>query len=193
MLDSSSADCWKIVYCDQDNFADSASSVIHGTKSTMGYIPNIESPSGINVPLIINAKDVTTAHSISVVSPLTDQQVWTAASASTKEALDAVEAAQKAFPAWSKTKASERRDIFLRAAELFLERKKELQHYMNQEIGADEHFQNFIIDTTVEGLKDTAGRIAGAVQGHVPPSIHDGMKAMIQKVPYGVVLGIAPW
>ncbi|CAH0033854.1 unnamed protein product [Clonostachys rhizophaga] len=162
----------------------------------MGGLPNgnhTKTHFGTNLPLIVDGKDVTTGNVISVISPLTDKEVWTASAASTKEALDAVTAAEKAFPAWSKTKPSERRDLFLRAAELFLERKKELQTIIHHEIGADEHYQEFIIGLAVEGLKDTAGRIASAVEGHVPASTHDGMRALIQKKPYGVILGIAPW
>lgn len=64
---------------------------------------------------------------------------------------------------------------------------------MHQEIGADKAYQDFILGLAVEGLKDTAGKIAGALQGAIPVSNHDGMRAMIYKRPYGVVLGIGPW
>lgn len=147
----------------------------------------------VNVPLIIIAKDVTTENFISVASPLTDEDIWTASSASTKEALDVVTAAENAFPGWSKTTPSQRRDIFLRAAALLLERKQELRYYIHRETGADDYHQEFIIGLAIEGLKDTAGRIAGAVQGHVPTSTHGGMKAMVHKKPYGTVFGIALW
>ncbi|EFY86960.1 aldehyde dehydrogenase, putative [Metarhizium acridum CQMa 102] len=72
-------------------------------------------------------------------------------------------------------------------------RRKELGEYLNQEIGANQGYQDFIIGLSIEGLKDTAGRIAGACQGWVPESVHEGMKAMVLKRPYGVNLGIAPW
>ncbi|KAG8411082.1 hypothetical protein J3458_016193 [Metarhizium acridum] len=72
-------------------------------------------------------------------------------------------------------------------------RRKELGEYLNQEIGANQGYQDFIIGLSIEGLKDTAGRIAGACQGWVPELVHEGMKAMVLKRPYGVNLGIAPW
>lgn len=72
-------------------------------------------------------------------------------------------------------------------------RKAELGEYMNLEIGANQDYQDFIISLAIEGLKDTAGRIAGACQGQVPESLHKGMKAIVHKRPYGVNLGIAPW
>ena len=72
-------------------------------------------------------------------------------------------------------------------------RQAELGEYMRQEIGANEGYQGFIIGLAIEGLRDTAGRIAEACTGSVPDSSHDGMKAIVYKRPYGVVLGIAPW
>ncbi|RYP14074.1 hypothetical protein DL765_006608 [Monosporascus sp. GIB2] len=145
------------------------------------------------VPLIINGKEVVTKGTFPVVSPLTCKEIWSCSSASKQDVSDAVGAAEAAFPAWSKTKPSQRRDLFLRAADIVLRRKEELGSYMHHEIGADKDYQEFILGLAVEGLRDTAGRIAGAVQGQVPESIHDGMKAIIYKKPYGVVLGIAPW
>ncbi|KAL9561791.1 hypothetical protein ACKAV7_014053 [Fusarium commune] len=44
---------------------------------------------------------------------------------------------------------------------------------------------------TIEGLRDTAGGIAGAMPGAAPESIHQGMQAMVHRRPYGVVPGIA--
>lgn len=64
---------------------------------------------------------------------------------------------------------------------------------MHEEIGADQAYQDFILVLTIEGLKDTAGRISGALQGEVPVSNHDGMHVITYKRPYGVVLGIGPW
>lgn len=128
-----------------------------------------------------------------VISPLTGKSIWSSASASQQDAINAVEAAQTAFPAWSKTKPAERRDIFLRAADIIEKRREELNFYINQEIGADKSYQGFMLALSIEGLKDTAGKIADAVRGQVPVSIHDGMQAIIHKRPYGVVLGIAPW
>lgn len=145
------------------------------------------------LPLFIGGKNVDTATTFPVISPLTNKEIWSSSSASTQDAINAVEAAQEAFPSWSKTKPGERRDIFLRAADIIEKRREELNFYINQEIGADTNYQNFMLALSIEGLKDVAGKIADAVCGQVPVSIHDGMQAIIHKRPYGVVLGIAPW
>ncbi|KAH7028895.1 aldehyde dehydrogenase [Microdochium trichocladiopsis] len=154
---------------------------------------NTNSTAAYTVPLVINNEEVRTTTTFPVISPLDGREIWTCSSASTQDALSAVAAAQAAFPAWSRTKPSERRDLFLRAADIIERRKEELGHYMHLEVGADKAYQEFILGLSIEGLRDTAGRIAGAVQGSVPESNHAGMKAIIYKKPYGVVLGIAPW
>lgn len=145
------------------------------------------------VPLIINGKDVTTEETFAVTGCLKGADISHCSTAAPQHVNDAVEAARAAFPSWSATKPSERRDIFLRAAEIFARRKDEMAHYIHEEIGASKEYQDFIIGLAIEGLKDTAGRIAGAVTGEIPTSIHKGMGAMVLKRPYGVVLGIAPW
>ncbi|KAJ0164984.1 Vanillin dehydrogenase [Colletotrichum tanaceti] len=148
---------------------------------------------GRPVPLVINGKDVVTETTFPKIGPLENKQIWTASAASREDAIAAADAAQAAFPAWSRTKPSRRRDILLRAADVMDRRRVELGGYMRQEVGADQGYQDFILGLAVEGLRDTAGKIADACAGSVPDSIHDGMRAIVYKRPYGVVLGIAPW
>jgi len=144
------------------------------------------------VPLIINGRD-THGEEFEVKTPLTNTPIWNATAATAQNVEDAVASAQAAFPAWAATKHSERRDVFMRTADIMEKRRDEFTGYMHQEIGAGVDMQNFIFSVSVEGLRDTAGRIAGATTGTVPQSLHKGMRAMVEKVPYGVVLGIGPW
>ncbi|KAJ4188729.1 hypothetical protein NW759_016804 [Fusarium solani] len=51
-------------------------------------------------------------------------------------------------------------------------RRAELGEYMHHEIGANKFYQDFILGLTIEGLRDTAGGIAGAMTGAAPESIH---------------------
>ncbi|UPK96369.1 hypothetical protein LCI18_007304 [Fusarium solani-melongenae] len=160
------------------------------TRSHRGY-RNISTKH--TVPLVINGKDIKSSKSFPVISPLTGKEVWSMSCATKDHIDDAVENAHDAFTKWSKTKASARRDIFLAAADIMNKRRKELGEYMHHEIGANQDYQDFILGLSIDGLKDTAGRIAGAVQGTVPDSNHEGMRALVYKRPYGVNLGIAPW
>lgn len=145
------------------------------------------------VPLYIDGKDITSSSTFPVVSPSTGETVWNASSASTKDALAAVDAAQKAFPAWNKTKPIYRRNILFKAAELLEQRSKECIEYIMQETGAVEMFGKFNMMTTAEMLRDVGGRIEEALHGEIPVCMDDNTQAMLLKEPFGVVLGIAPW
>lgn len=145
------------------------------------------------IPLLINGKEVTTTTTFPVTDPRNDETAWQCSGASKSDAISAIEAAQAAFPAWSRTTASERRDIFLRAATLMEERSDELSEYMAKETGGAAQWGGFNVSTTVEMMRDIAGRIAGALEGVIPQTAEGDKMAMVLKEPYGVVLGIAPW
>jgi acyl-CoA reductase-like NAD-dependent aldehyde dehydrogenase len=145
------------------------------------------------VPLLINGKEVATSTTFPVISPSSHKQIWAASSASLDDVQSAVAAAQAAFKPWAKTKPSARRDIFLKAAEIFASRGKEFGGYMQQETGAAEAFSTgFNVPLTVEMLRDVAGRIS-TVTGCIPTCANEGTSALVIKEPFGVVLGIAPW
>ena len=149
--------------------------------------------SGHTVPLQINGHEVETTNTFDVVDPSTGKTVWKSASASKEDAINAIEAAQAAFPAWSKTKPAARRDIFLKAAEILASRSDELQEYMMIETGSTTAFAGgFNVPNSVEMLKDVAGRII-TISASVPVMGEEGKSAIVFKEPYGVVFGIAPW
>ncbi len=145
------------------------------------------------VPLLINGEEVTTKTTFDVVSPVTHHAIWKCSSASKDDAVKAVEAAQAALPAWSKMKPSQRRDILLKASDVFASRGEEFAEYMKIETGAsDTMASGFNIPNAVEQLRDVAGRVMSST-GHIPVCGEEGKSAMILKEPYGVILGIAPW
>lgn len=163
--------------------------------TTNGIVHDGKAASVINdnlVPLIIGGNDIPGPATFSVINPADGQELWKAGGASVKEANQAVDAAAAAFPAWARTKPSVRRDIFLRAAELFQERIDELTEYQKQETAADPNFVQWILGLTVDNLKEVAGKTP-FVAGSFPSSEDDGRGAIVIKEPYGVVLGIAPW
>lgn len=145
------------------------------------------------VPLLIDGKEVTTSTTFEIVSPSTGEKQWDCASASTSDAIAAVEAAVAAFPSWSKTKPTTRRDMLLRAADIMTKRAAEGEKFIIQETSMVEQFGKFNTETTVAMIIDVAGRISSALQGEVPICQQEGAHAMLVKEPYGVVLGIAPW
>jgi len=149
--------------------------------------------SGVVVPLWIDGKEVFTESTFDVVSPNTDKTCWKSTSASKDHALRAVEAAQAAFPSWSKTKPDFRRDILLKAADLLEARIKENGRYLMTEIGTDAgSAMHFIIPVAISMCRDIASRIS-SVLGSVPVCEDSGTSAIVFKEPYGVTLGIVTW
>lgn len=143
------------------------------------------------VPLIIAGRDVHGDNQFAVNNP-DGRKVWDASGASVQDAVKAVEAAEAAAPAWSATKPAVRRDIFLRASEIFADRFEELAKYQTEETGAERLFIEWILKLTIENLKEVAGKCS-LVQGNIPSSDEEGRAALVFKEPYGVILGIAPW
>lgn len=145
------------------------------------------------VPLVINGKEEVPSATFDVISPYTNSPCWTAAAATKEDAVRAVESADAAFPAWSQTKPTARRDILLKAAEILEERLETNAEYMRTEMGADVGAsQGFVVPLAIRMLRDVAGRIT-SICGSVPVVEAEGQSAMVIKEPYGVILGIVPW
>ena len=149
--------------------------------------------SDLTVPIWINGKEEHLSSTFDVINPSTGKVAWKSASATKEDATRAVEAAQAALPAWRKTKAGFRRDIFLKAASILESRAEEYGEFMQIETGSTAGFStHFNIPLAANILKDVAGRIV-TVTGFMPECAEDGRSAMVVKEPYGVVLGIGPW
>ena len=158
----------------------------HGTHASKDSLDHV-------VPLLINGKEVVNETAFDVVSPVSGKLIWKGSSVSKKQAIEAVEAAQAAFPAWSKTKPSLRRDILLKASDILKDRGEEICEYMEIETGSDDaNSKYFNLPSSIEQLRDLAGRIV-TVTGNILVPGEEGKSALMYKEPYGVVFGIAPW
>lgn len=144
------------------------------------------------IPLLINNESVVTDIKFEVHAPATGELSSYCAGASVDDAVHAIESAKAAFPAWSKTKAYDRRDILFKAAEVMIARKEELIAYQQEETGAGRPFSETTFEMGVSFIKDFAARIS-TIEGVVPNVTVDGEGAMVYKEPYGVILSIAPW
>lgn len=144
------------------------------------------------VPFIINGMECRPQKTSDVVSPDTGKVVHQYGVAAATEALAAVNAAAKAFPAWRDTTPAERRDILLKTADILSRRKPELAEYMKAEVGASQQWANFNLETAIDFVKDVAGRV-GSITGSIPTLSDPSVGGMILKEPLGVVLAIAPW
>lgn len=147
----------------------------------------------LTVPLQINGKDAHTSKLIDVTNPSTGKVIHKASAASVSDALKAVEAAEAAFESWADLPADQKRNIFLRAADILERRTEEVGKWEEDEAGATTFYASgFDVPTAVSGLRDVAGKISG-LAGTFPSLTDPGRSALILKEPYGVILGIAPW
>ena len=147
---------------------------------------------GYSVPFFINGKEVRPERSFQVVSPATGKVVHKSGSASAADVRAATDAAANAFKTWRKSLPKQRRDIFLKAAEVMERRKDELAQYMMSETGASRQWADFNVNTARELILDVAGRVA-TIEGSLPTAADPNTGAMILKEPFGVILAIAPW
>lgn len=163
----------------------------NGTNGTTSSSSNFNSSS--TIPLWLDGKEVTSASTFDVISPLDHKTLYKASSASEEDALKAIASAEKAAKIWGKTKPAERRDIFLRAAEEFTKRKDELYEYSRTETGAPTSMFAFEHNLAYQACLSVAGLIQVASTSTSPVVSEEGSSALVIKEPYGVVLGIAPW
>ncbi|TLS24350.1 hypothetical protein PpBr36_08499 [Pyricularia pennisetigena] len=145
------------------------------------------------VPLLIGGKEKITSDTFPVVSPATGETVHQCSNANVADAEEAVETAAAALNDWKRKTPAERRDIFLKAADILANRKEELASYMETETAASKHWANFNLDNTRDMLIDVAGRISAAMTGAIPATRDINVSALVVKEPYGVVLAMAPW
>jgi acyl-CoA reductase-like NAD-dependent aldehyde dehydrogenase len=147
----------------------------------------------VAVPLFINGQEITHSSTFDVISPGTGSACWRAVSATSDDAIKAVETAQAAFPTWSKTKPSTRMAILLKAADILEQQAEEYANYMMTEMGADRGVaQFFVVPLAIAMCRDIAGRIS-SVCGSSPVVAKEGQSAIVWKEPYGVCLGIVAW
>ena len=108
------------------------------------------------------------------------------------DAQRAIDAAEKAFPAWSRLGARARQALFLKAADIVERRADDLVRLMAMETGASNAFSRFQVQWSVGLLRQAAGYpyLSG---GEIVPSDTPGVFAMAVRKPLGVVAGISPW
>ncbi|HWK60982.1 MAG TPA: aldehyde dehydrogenase [Eoetvoesiella sp.] len=125
-------------------------------------------------------------------NPLDGSVATVAPAATIEDAIAAVEAAGKAFPAWSAIGPNERRALLSKAA-LALEAKTDaFIAAMAGETGSSAMWAGFNAHLAA-GMLHEAAALTTQISGEVIPSDVPGNLAMGLRQPAGVVLGMAPW
>ena len=124
--------------------------------------------------------------------PFTGEVATRASAATLDDAIKAVEAAQAAFPAWSKTGPSERREILLKAADILKSRSDDFSRLMTEETGSTGPWGAFNVMFAAKILTEAAS-MTTQISGEIIPSDKPGNLAMAMRRAAGVCVGMAPW
>ncbi|PCH34920.1 aldehyde dehydrogenase, partial [Wolfiporia cocos MD-104 SS10] len=147
-------------------------------------------------PLIINGSSRPASNSAqyAVRNPYTQEVVGYAAAATKGDVKDAVEAAERAFPAWEKSLLSTRRDIFMKAADLLETERyaQKIRAALKDETAATDFVVGFNMFTGINGLRVDAGA-TNQLKGESHMSFIPGARVVTQRRALGVVYAIAPW
>jgi acyl-CoA reductase-like NAD-dependent aldehyde dehydrogenase len=108
------------------------------------------------------------------------------------EATLAVDAAAKAFPAWSQTTPAERGKLFFKAAEIVKRRRAEIAEILAEETGSTISFATFQQDLVAATLEEVPGWIYQP-KGEVLATNLAGTHSISLRRPLGVVACFTPW
>lgn len=132
------------------------------------------------------------SETFSVLNPATRGEVARVADVGVAGAARAIEAAHKAFPAWSALPAAARAEILQKAARLVRERVEDLARTMTLESGkplSEARGELLGSAAFLEWAAEEAKRIYGRT---VPASLPD-RRYFVMRQPVGVVAAITPW
>ncbi|KAJ5148320.1 aldehyde dehydrogenase domain-containing protein [Penicillium atrosanguineum] len=114
----------------------------------------------------------------------------TSAHGATRELAErAVDSSYDAFNTWRKTDPWQRRDLFLRAAQILQDKSDAVETPIDSFVASQAN-----IESSIDLLQEIASQNLGATGGNVyPRKDNPGSFAMVVREPLGVNVGIAPW
>jgi succinate-semialdehyde dehydrogenase / glutarate-semialdehyde dehydrogenase len=127
-----------------------------------------------------------------IINPATKEVLGAVPTGGAFEAEQAVDAAHKAFKAWSKKTADERYQLLMKWYQLIDENKHEIARIMTMEqgkplkeaLGEVQYANGFISWYAEEGKR---------IYGETIPASHPNKRILVRKEPVGVVAAITPW
>ncbi|TFK72045.1 succinate-semialdehyde dehydrogenase [Pluteus cervinus] len=154
----------------------------------------LKDPSLIKFQGYIDGKwvDGSNGEKIVVRNPATQQELGSVPELGLEETRQAIEAASRAFPAWSRTTAKHRHDILMRFYQLMQEHHDDLGRLITLENGkplAEGKGENSYAASFMEWYAEEAVRVYGE---HIPSALPNSRNIVI-KQPVGVVSIFTPW
>ncbi|WP_075981565.1 NAD-dependent succinate-semialdehyde dehydrogenase [Bacillus massilinigeriensis] len=145
-------------------------------------------------PMYINGQWIGNDHEVftEIINPATKEVIGAVPSGGEIEALQAVDAAHRAFKTWSRKTSEERYHILMKWHHLIEQNKVELAKVMTIEqgkplkeaIGEISYANGFISWFAEEGKR---------IYGETIPASHPNKRILVRKEPIGVIAAITPW
>jgi succinate-semialdehyde dehydrogenase/glutarate-semialdehyde dehydrogenase len=136
--------------------------------------------------------DADSGQTLAVTNPATGEEIGTVPKMGAAETRRAIEAANRALPAWSALTAKERSNKLRRWFELLIENQDDLGRLMTLEQGkplAEAKGEIVYAASFIEWFAEEAKRIYGdVIPGHQPDK-----RLIVLKQPIGVTAAITPW
>ena len=144
--------------------------------------------------MLINGQSIAgQGERLPVLDPATGLEIATIAEATEAQVVAAVQAAHRAFPAWSRTVPRERAAILLQIADRIDQHGGELARIESQNCGKP-HLA--ALNDEIPAISDVFRFYAGAARclsGAAANEFAPGHTSMIRRDPIGVVASITPW
>ena len=142
--------------------------------------------------MYVEGQWLTEGPSFEVFNPATGESIGSVLDASPSQVQAAIDAAQRALPAWSTATAYERAAVLYRAHQLMMERQRSLAELMTSEQGKP-------LKAAMNEVKYAADFLlwfaeeAKRIYGETIPSARSDQRFLVLKQPVGVVAAITPW
>lgn len=142
--------------------------------------------------MYVEGQWLTEGPSFEVFNPATGESIGSVLDASPSQVQAAIEAAERALPAWSTATAYERSAVLYRAHQLMMERQRSLAELMTSEQGKP-------LKAAMNEVKYAADFLlwfaeeAKRIYGETIPSARSDQRFLVLKQPVGVVAAITPW
>ncbi len=148
---------------------------------------------GTDVSMFIDGRWTQGEDAFDAVSPSTGAVIGRVAEGTRSDAQRAIDAANRAFPSWSARSAFDRAAAMERLAAVIDERREDLARTLTEDQGkplaaeARDEVEELIAYCTM------AAADARRMEGVIPPSVDANKRALLYRVPRGVVSIISPW
>ncbi len=129
---------------------------------------------------------------IEVQNPATEEIVAYVTDANKEDVEKALISSEKAQLQWQKISPIKRAEYILKLIDKLKENKEHFAKLLVQEQGKTYKDALAEVDDTAAYMK-YAAEYATQIRGDILPSPDEGIKLMIEKVPYGVTLGLCAW